>query len=330
MSGSAEKTIARLGIHRIETSNPLTAVETNCYLIDGASPTLIDTGLATDEAYDSFVMGLSQRGKGIRDIGRIVLTHGHADHRALAPRIHEESGAEVFCHRLETSKVTYSSPEKEAFRHVTSREFFRSMGVPEDLLPALVEGPRSPSVKPRLDRVSFVGDGDEIRIDDIRLRVLHTPGHSCGSICLHDAGKGLLFTGDTLLPTPRITALLEIDMLEEGRDYDGLKRHIESLERLLGLDASCVLPGHGEAFDEYRGVVDAFFRRHKVRQKHILRSLRNGRRTLYQICRSVFLFAYRDDLYLALSEVIGNLAILVDEGKVLRRQEENLVYYEEI
>ena len=330
MSMSAEKAIARLGIHRIETSNPFTAVETNCYLIDGASPTLIDTGFATDEAYNSLTLELSRRGRNIGDIKRIILTHGHADHRALAPKIKEESGAEVFCHPLETRKMTYPSRKQEAVRRDRSREFYRSMGVPEDLLPTLVEEPHSPSVKPRLDHVSLLEDGDEIRIDDISLRVLHTPGHSCGSLCLHDIEKGLLFTGDTLLPTPRITALLEIDMIEEGRDYDGLKRHFESLERLLKLDASCVLPGHGEAFDEYGEVVNAFRKRQKVRQKHILRSLRNGRQTLYQICRSVFLFAHRDDLFLALSEVIGNLAILIEEKKAIRRQEDTLIYYEKM
>ena len=218
MSGSAERTIARLGIHRIATSSPFSAVGTNCYLVDGSPPTLIDTGLATEDAYGSLALELSRRGRSVSDIERIILTHGHADHRALAPRIREESGAEVFCHRLETSKVTYSSREHENVRSRKSRDFFRSMGVPEDLLPELVEGPRSPSVKPRLDSVSCVEDGDEIQIDDIRLRVLHTPGHSSGSICLHDADRGLLLTGDTLLPTPRITALLEIDMLEEGRD----------------------------------------------------------------------------------------------------------------
>ncbi len=330
MNGSADNILARLGIHRIEAPTAFSTFATNCYFIDGALPTLIDTAVATDEAYDSLVLALSRAGRSIRDIARIVLTHGHADHRALAPRIREESGAEVFCHRLEAGKVIHTTPEEKASSRSRSADFFRSMGVPDELLGRLAGGSQSPAVRPRLERASFLDDGDEVALDNMRLRVLHTPGHSCGSVCLYDVENRLIFTGDTLLPTPRITPLIEVDILDEQPDYNPLKFHIRSLRRLLEVGASLVLPGHGAAFDEYGAIVNELFERHRKRQLHILRSLRRGRRTLYQICRSVFPLISSDDLYLALSEVAGNVGILIEEERVVGQREDEMVYYESV
>ncbi len=330
MNASAEKLLARLGIHRIETHNPLSDINTNCYFIDGAMPTLIDTGVAANEGYDAVASTLAQVGRSIRDIRRIILTHGHADHRALAPRIQKESSAEVFCHRLETDKITKVAPAQSENRRNKSLDFFWSLGVPEKSLARLVDGPQSPLVMPRVDCVTFLNDGDEVELDSIKLRVLYTPGHSCGSACFHDDEHDLLFAGDTLLPTSHITALIEVEMLKENPDYNPLKLHMESLNRLAELRPALVLPGHGEPFSEYENIVKELLGRHRKRQSHILRALRHGPKTVYQICRSVFLFTSPDDLYLALSEVLGNIEILAEERKLATFEHDRLTYYEKV
>jgi len=328
MNGLAEKLLSRLNIHRIETTSPNSGGITNCYFIDGKIPTLIDSGLAFNEAYDSIASTLRTKRRRMKDIGRIILTHGHADHRALAARIHEESGAEVLCHPLETERVVIPSARQERLSLIRSESVFRAMGVPEKLLPDLVNGPQTPSVTPRLDRVSVIGEGDEILFDRMRLKVLHTPGHSSGSICLYDNETGVIFTGDTLLPSTRITALLETDMLSEDPEYNSLKLHAESLQRLIHLDAKLVLPGHGPVFDEYVEIINAIMERHEKRRRHILRSLRSGRRTAYQIGRSVFLLMADENLYLALSEIIGNIGIMIEQGMIARQTKDKITYYE--
>jgi glyoxylase-like metal-dependent hydrolase (beta-lactamase superfamily II) len=315
-------------VYRIVIPNPYSGEGTNCYFIDGSPPTLIDTGVATEEAYTKLCASLAELGRRVEDIARIVLTHGHADHRALAPRIRRESGAEVMCHELEAGRVTVVSASQEEFHRKSSMELFRLMGVPDGLLPPLVEGPSDPSINPRLDRVSFVSEGDEIGIGEITLRVLHTPGHSSGSICLYDEQKEILFCGDTLIARSHITALLETDMVVKHPKYNGIKLHAENLQRLLHLGVTRMLPGHGPVIDEYESIVTALLERHRKRRRHILRSLRNGPRSLYQICRSTFPFVPFDDLYLALGEVAGNLGILVEEGRVAARREDELIFYE--
>jgi len=328
MSGAEEQILSRYNMLRVETPNPYSTRTTNCYFIDGDSPTLIDTGLATREAYDCISSALANVGRRIQDIERIILTHGHADHRALARRLCEEADAEIFCHRLEAGKTLARSGGEDGSRRSWKRDFFRSMGVPEEELPRLIKAPRAPSLCPRPESASFLDDGDEIALGSLTLKALHTPGHSCGSICLYEEEAGFLITGDTILADLHITALLEMDMIRKLPAYNGLKLHVESLRRLSALGASLVLPGHGPIFERFEAVVNTLLERHSKRRRHILRSLRKGRRTLYQICRSTFPFISSDDLFLALSEAIGNLGLLLDDGKVLKKRDGELVYYE--
>ena len=79
-----------------------------------------------------------------------------------------------------------------------------------------------------------------IQVGDLRLRTIHTPGHTPGSMCFVVEGKPLLFSGDTLFPGgPGNTSF-------EGGDFDTI---IASLDRLLFAALSAdtiVMPGHGD------------------------------------------------------------------------------------
>ena len=85
----------------------------------------------------------------------------------------------------------------------------------------------------------FLEEGDEIRIGDIILKVLHTPGHTRGSICL--IGENLVFTGDILFKD----GYGRTD-LPEGSQKD-LEKSLEKLSKLLK-PGIIVYPGHGEIF----------------------------------------------------------------------------------
>jgi glyoxylase-like metal-dependent hydrolase (beta-lactamase superfamily II) len=321
------KIISTLGIHLIEIPNPYSTWTSNAYFVGGTMPTLIDTGIGSQEAYEALSAALSEIGHTIENIDRIILTHGHADHRELAARIGKESGAQIIFHPLEAGKVLRDSTGDGGSKGGWI-EIFKSMGVPDEEVPGLVEGPKTARIDPEVSVTSKVDEGDKIEFGDFCLNVLHTPGHSSGSICLYDEGSGILFSGDTVLMGSHVTPLLEMDMMCADPTYNGLKLHMESLRRLVDLSPSSVLPGHGEMFCELKQIVDGLFERHSKRRRHILRSLRNGPRSLYQICKSTFLFESVDALYLLLSEVSGNIEMLIDESKVVKTQKGDVVYYE--
>jgi hydroxyacylglutathione hydrolase len=139
----------------------------------------------------------------------IVSTHGHWDHVGDNAAVAAHTGAPIAVHQLDAHRLTNPQPLYAPFE------------IP-------------PSV-PAVD----LAEGGEIRFGDIRLRVLHTPGHTEGSVCLLSADDGLLFSGDTLFAG----AWGRVDLPGGSPEL-----MVESLGRLAELeDHLRVLPGHGSA-----------------------------------------------------------------------------------
>ncbi len=99
----------------------------------------------------------------------IINTHGHFDHTSGNDYCIKKTGAQLLIHEKDAVKL----------KQISNRILSRTMG-----------GKKSP------EPVSLLKNNDEIRFGKTSLRVIHTPGHSAGSICLYR--KGNIFTGDTL------------------------------------------------------------------------------------------------------------------------------------
>src|SRR5947207_8811006 len=99
---------------------------------------------------------------------------------------------------------------------------------------------------PPTEATSFVDEGDAIDLGDRSVVVLHTPGHTAGSICLLDDANGTVFTGDAIYVDARL-------------GWEDPEAFAASLLRLRGLDVRAVHSGHGRSFDgaELRKAVDA-------------------------------------------------------------------------
>jgi glyoxylase-like metal-dependent hydrolase (beta-lactamase superfamily II) len=148
------------------------------YLLAGDRLCLIDTGVAgTEKAISTVVKSI---GKDLTDIEIIILTHSHPDHIGSASRVRQLSGAKVWAHMNERSWIEDIQLQ------------CRERPVPG--FDTLVSG----SVK--IDRL--LEDRDILSIGlDSELTVLHTPGHSSGSISLLFEKEGILFSGDCV-PLP--------------------------------------------------------------------------------------------------------------------------------
>jgi hydroxyacylglutathione hydrolase len=150
------------------------------YLLYGKTLTLIDTGVVGCERpiFDA----IRSHGRDHREIGRIILTHSHPDHIGAACAIQKITGCPIMAHSAERAwieDVRLQNPER-----------------PVPGFDTLVGG----SV--HLDRE--LRDGDWIRFEDPHmgdLQVLHTPGHSPGSLSLFMPEEGVLFSGDAI-PVP--------------------------------------------------------------------------------------------------------------------------------
>lgn len=139
----------------------------------------------------------------------IVSTHGHWDHIGDNAAVAEHTGADIAVHPLDRERLTDPQP----------------LGAPFEIVPSI------PAVE--------LAEGGEIRFGEIRLTVLHTPGHTEGSVCLLARDEGLLYSGDTLFAG----GWGRVDL--PGGDPAQMAA---SLARLSGLeDAVEVFPGHGDA-----------------------------------------------------------------------------------
>jgi hydroxyacylglutathione hydrolase len=139
----------------------------------------------------------------------IISTHGHWDHIGDNARVAEHTGALIAVHPLDRERLTHPQP----------------LWAPFEIPPSV------PAVE--------LAEGGEIRFGMIRLQVLHTPGHTEGSVCLLDNDAGRLYSGDTLFAG----SFGRVD-LPGGSPEDMLA----SLDRLRRFDdALAVLPGHGPA-----------------------------------------------------------------------------------
>ena len=137
----------------------------------------------------------------------IVSTHGHWDHMGDNARVAEHTGAQIAVHPLDAHRLTSPSAKWAPFE-----------------IPPCV-----PAVE--------LAEGGEVRFGSVRLEVLHTPGHTEGSICLLDAESGRLYSGDTLFAG----SFGRVDL--PGGSTDAM---VASLDRLRRLDKTLtVLPGHG-------------------------------------------------------------------------------------
>ena len=144
-------------------------------------------------------------------IKAIILTHGHFDHVISAERLHQLIGAPVMIHELDNEMLP--DPEKNAYRTIFGSD--RSFRQADSLL----------------------HDGDILPLGDETIKVLHTPGHTKGSICL--LAGNILITGDTLFADN----FGRIDLF--GGSFNDMKH---SLVFLSTLDPNLTIyPGHGES-----------------------------------------------------------------------------------
>ena len=142
------------------------------------------------------------------DLMAIINTHGHPDHTCGNKRMKALTHAPVFMHKA----------DDELFREPSIVAMFRSWGF-----------------EPAPPADEYLSDNQDILVGGLEFKVLHTPGHSPGSVCLY--GEGHLVTGDTLF----IDAIGRTDL--PGGDYRVLMQSLR--DRIIPLpDSTVVLPGH--------------------------------------------------------------------------------------
>lgn len=176
----------------------------NTYLLLSEKSVLLDPG--HHHLFQDVEDHLARLSLSVRDIDVVIITHAHPDHMESVRRF-ADTGALIAVNRLEM-------------------EFVREMA------PHYAEALGNKGFEPHI----LLQEGD-LRLGDMALKVVHTPGHSPGSICLYWPEEKALFTGDLIFNQ----GIGRTDL--PGGNGQSLKN---SIRKISALDVEILLPGHGD------------------------------------------------------------------------------------
>jgi len=182
--------------------------ESNVYLLEDEDPIIVDTGAGM---YAETALEEVSKIVPLKKVERIVLTHSHLDHMGGAQAFQKATGGRIYLHEAEAKPIKAGDTT-----YLLRNMFDMHLG--------------------KLD-ISPLKTGEKLKLGKGELEVLHTPGHSPGSIVLHDKAAHSAVVGDTVFCDGGV-----------GRwDLPGgdLAQLIESIKRLGELGLKNMYPGHG-------------------------------------------------------------------------------------
>ena len=298
----------------------------NAYLIPGEPLTLIDAGFNMPQAQNAMFIELAADGYYPESVQRVLITHAHPDHYGLLHIIQDRSHATVYF------------PEREIWR-VRDRQLLFEVGrllmeagMPLELLFKMDQQRKNePRPKMRHDEVIPIKGGEtfEITVEgrSFTLETHHMPGHTGGHVVYFEPETRTLFAGDQLLPGTSPNPLLEPSLDEPGERRRSLKEYLHSLHRMHEMDPAIAYPGHGDPIEDPRALIEWTIEHHEKRKVTIAGHLESKGKTPYQLAEELYPDKIGYEAFLAVSEVVAHLDLVVEDGDAVIEDRDGVTYY---
>ena len=306
---------------------PLELDHINVWLLETAQGyVVVDTGMAVEVAKEAWLQIEAQL-CGRMPVHAVLVTHIHPDHLGLAAWLQQRHGVPVLMsRRTRDQAVELLSDAAGRDRSDEMAGFLRRYGVVE------TQGGRGLFAPQRFARMvsglpeveHYLEDGGALPANAATWTAFQTDGHAEGHLCLSDAARRLLISGDQVLPS----ISPNIGLGWRSQDLNPLGSYLSSLERLRCLDTdTLVLPSHGQPFQGLRDRIDDL-REHHLRQLENLVIACQVPQTAVELLPVMFRRVLKGmHFLLALSEALAHLEYLVRAARLRRIVTDDIVRY---
>lgn len=291
---------------------------TLCYLLLADSGVVVvDPGWDSETGWADLQRGLATADVPADRISGIVVTHVHLDHHGLSRRLSEASGAWIAMHAEEVQALP--ARISQTVGPDGGRAWLARCGAPDEMMAEFNQDLADTLGIFRLaDPDMLLQNGETLDLPGRRIRVVWTPGHTPGHICLYDADYDLLLTGDHLLP--RISPNIGIF---PGGLKSPLTSYLDSLRVMPGFDSAEALPAHEYRFRGIAGRSQAIARHHDVRAREVLDIVAAaGQPTIWAVTERLTWSRTWDEITgfmrrAALAETAAHIEYLQRQGRLL-------------
>ncbi|GAE24557.1 hypothetical protein JCM9140_495 [Halalkalibacter wakoensis JCM 9140] len=283
-----------LEVEKITFDLPFLLDHVHCFLAENEEGlTLIDTGLHSTEIIKHTAN---------KPINRIILTHSHPDHIGGAVSVQEKTGAKIWM----TKKENDACQKLWGDSKIPLQPFYRESGLDEEAVENLCSVKPPIANGPQADH--FLREGDRIQFGKYMYRVIETPGHSDGLICLFNEERGVLFSTDHILQgiSPNIS-------FRQSGDQNPLGSFLESLSKIKKLEVEWAIPSHGAPFTNVKKRIEELELHHMKRLDEIHEVIKHSM-SAATVCQQIFpKYFATNQLRFALGEVLSHLEYLVNQ-----------------
>ncbi len=285
-----------------------------CVVLGAGVPTLVDTGSGFGSSNDDLLRGLRALGQQfgtpleLRDLRRILITHGHVDHFGGIAFMAEQTQAQVGIHPLDRRVLT-NDEERVIVATKDLRIYLERAGVKAELVRSLIEMYGFAKQHMRSVGVDFALD-ETTAIDGMRF--FHTPGHCSGQVCI--------LIDDVLLSADHILARTSPHQAPESlTNHTGLAHYLASLDKIAAVpNIRLALGGHEAPIHDVYRRIDEIRASHERKLARVLDTLRSLGQpaTISDISKHIYPERHGYEILLALEEIGAHVEYLYEHGQL--------------
>ncbi|MFX1296783.1 MAG: MBL fold metallo-hydrolase [Promethearchaeota archaeon] len=298
---------------------------------------LIDAGLYFIDWRRLFFSALKNLNFSIKDIDYCIITHEHIDHIGLIQTLKRKNpNIQILMHKFAHDIIKWETDAKNYDQvKIAANDLANQMikyGISKEQGKRIVQffttwNKLIKYHKP--DRILV--DNDEIAFNENKLKIVWTPGHAIGHICVFEENNRYLFSGDHILSriTPHIGNFVISPMLQKEYDFSNiLDFYLKSLDRIDNLNSKMIFPAHQEViYNPHERILD-IKKHHERRLSEISDIIKDNPMTPLKISYIHF----GEDLseintFLAISEVLSHLIYLERQDKVERIEKKGKILF---